>query len=72
MEHQSTPARVMLLLNELQKRGLGPGHERVRAVFDDHPGDVMRNWQDISRRLERLVVEPHAGDYGAKGFGPAP
>ena len=45
MEHQSTPARVMLLLNELSRKGLEPGHERVQAVFAEHSRQTMRDWQ---------------------------
>lgn len=67
MEYQATPARVMLLLNELQKQGFGPGHERVRTIFADHTGDSMRNWQDISRRLERLVADSPADDRAYSG-----
>ena len=72
MEHQSTPARVMLLLNELSRKGLEPGHERVQAVFAEHSRQTMRDWQEISRRLERLVAEPLAGDHGSAGVGPNP
>lgn len=70
MKHQSTPARVMLLLNELRRKGLEPGHKRIQAVFADYPPEAEMNWQDVSRRLERLVAEPLSDQYGSAAFGP--
>ena len=70
MKHHSTPARVMLLLNELRRKGLEPGHARIQAVFAGHCPEAATNWQDISRQLERLVAEPLSDHYGSAGFGP--